>query len=353
VNRDGKLDLLLCFGTAPSSVIDGDAAVVVLLGNGNGTFGAAKSYPIIGAVGAGSMAVADMNRDGKPDLVVMDGTDSNPPYNHGSVAILLGNGDGTFTQEPQLYPMGGFDGGSLAVADLNGDGYPDVVVANTCIYDNCRVSNVGVLLNNGDGTLGEVKTYDSGGWSAAGVAIASVTTNGLPDLLVFNNCNVITTCANSELALLLGTGEGKFSRSSPRYNTGEIGVGAPIAVGDANGDGVSDVFVLNQGGIGVLLSLSPTTTNVVSNVNPSVQGQAVTFTATVSSAGRALPTGYVVFGNGGHPIGKSLLTDGVATITKTNLPVGSLSITATYDGDSLSLKDTSEPLIQVVKAPPQ
>jgi len=90
-----------------------------------------------------------------------------------------------------------------------------------------------------------------------------------------------------------------------------------------------------------------TTTSLASSPNPSVQGQPVTFTATVNSPGPA-PTGKVTFYNGSKSLGKGTLAKGVATLTTSKLPKGSLSITATYAGDVASNRSTSTVLTQVV-----
>ena len=84
------------------------------------------------------MAVADLNGDGRPDLVTAN-SDGN------TVSVLLGNGDGTFSVQ-QTFAVGRSPR-AVAVADLNGDGIPDLVVAN---YNDDTVS---VLLGKGDGTF--------------------------------------------------------------------------------------------------------------------------------------------------------------------------------------------------------
>ena len=124
----------------------------VLLGNGDGTFQAAVTYGT-GGIYADSVAVADVNGDGKLDLVAEN-------YGSNNVGVLLGNGDGTF-QTAVTYGSGGAYPYSVAVADVNGDGKPDIVVANS------GSSNVGVLLGNGDGTFQTAVAYGSGGSGAS------------------------------------------------------------------------------------------------------------------------------------------------------------------------------------------
>jgi hypothetical protein len=157
VNGDGKPDLVLannCAIGGSTGCPEETGVVGVLLGNGDGTFQAAVAYGsggyTAGGSGHGSVAVADVNGDGKPDLVVANECGNNrdcPAY--GTVGVLLGNGDGTF-QSAVAYGSGGYDANSVAVADVNGDGKPDLVVANLCGDNNpngnCN-GTVGVLLN--------------------------------------------------------------------------------------------------------------------------------------------------------------------------------------------------------------
>jgi hypothetical protein len=95
-----------------------------------------------------SVAVADVNGDGKPDLLVVNGCASYNNCFNGTVGVLLGNGDGTF-QTAMTYTSGGLNPVSLSVADVNLDGKLDILVTNWGTYTN----TVGVLLNNGDGTF--------------------------------------------------------------------------------------------------------------------------------------------------------------------------------------------------------
>jgi hypothetical protein len=259
VNGDGHPDLLVaveCDPTYPDCNHQGDAGV--MLGNGDGTFGPVQLYGSGGSF-ATSIAVADVNLDGKLDLILDNAFDT-AGDGHGSVAVLLGNGDGTF-QATQNYDIGGYDGGSVTVADLNGDGKPDLVAANDCASNNCALSTLGVLLGNGDGTFQKVKIITgTGGWTTLQVAVTDVNGDSIPDLLVDNFCDNNTVCDHGTVGLLLGHGDGTFGQAQ-RYNSGGLYANS-FAIADVNGDGFADVFVAHgsaiccgsEGVVGVLLS---------------------------------------------------------------------------------------------------
>ena len=144
---------------------------------------------------ADSVAVADVNGDGKPDVLVASEFVIND-YNNGTVGVLLGNGDGTF-QTAVTYGSGGDAARSVALGDVNGDGKPDVLVGN-----GSSPGTVGVLLGNGDGTFQTAVSYNSGGNDARSVAVADVNRDGKPDVLVANNgggdfSKKTTTCGTS------------------------------------------------------------------------------------------------------------------------------------------------------------
>src|SRR5579885_449073 len=173
VNGDGRPDLV--------TVDHNSYEVSVLLGNGDGTFGRPR-FICYGY----SAAVADVNGDGKPDLLVAD-------YYSERAVVLLGNGDGSF-QDPILTP--GTNAYFVAAADVNGDGKPDLLVGGYYSY------GVSVLLGNGDGSFQDPIPAASDGY-AKSLMVAVVDGDANPDLLV-------GSYYSDGVSVLLGNGDGSF-----------------------------------------------------------------------------------------------------------------------------------------------
>lgn len=234
LNGDGKPDVIVSNYFGGSS---GDGTVAVLLGNGNGTFRSPVLYDS-GAQDANGIAAADVNGDGVPDLLVANRCDS--CAGGGVVGVLLGNGDGTF-RPVTAYPTGGRNSSFVAVADLNGDGKPDLVVANLNIF--IPAGSVSVFLGLGDGNFRPAVTYSSGGYAAPEAHISDVNGDGIPDIVVAD-CGPIDGCGTGVIGVLLGNGNGTFAPvvafSAGAYNS------TSIAVGDVNGDGSPDLVTSNQ-----------------------------------------------------------------------------------------------------------
>jgi Bacterial Ig-like domain (group 3)/FG-GAP-like repeat len=342
INGDGKLDLIVNNGFSGGDF--GPSVVGVLMGNGDGTFQAVQTY-MTGAFEesseANTLALEDVNNDGKLDILVALNC-VNGCFPTGYAGVLLGNGDGTF-QAVQIYPTGTGFPSSIVVGDVNGDGVLDLAV------------NQGVLLGNGDGTFQTgIRVSDAGFWTVLG----DVNRDGNLDELSIDYC-LQPGCPWGTAFVIFGNGDGSFQQPL-RYKSGGWGAAA-IAVGDLNGDQKPDLVIANLcarhnhcdiGSVGVLINSShfQTATSLNSNLNPSLQGQAVTLTATVTSSGWIAPTGTVKIRNGATVLGTPKLIGGVATLIRKNLPVGTLSITATYNGDSQSATSTSPVLIQVVNS---
>ncbi|MGO4884880.1 MAG: FG-GAP repeat domain-containing protein [Bryobacteraceae bacterium] len=197
--------------------------VAVLLGNGDGTF----QPPVTFAVGSSpdAVAVGDFNLDGEPDLAVANASSN-------TVSILLGKGDGTF--QPQVsYPV---ETGPrfVVVADFNGDGKPDLAVANGGTTGTRPVfgHTISILLGKGDGTFQPQTNYDVAEQPVA-LAVGDFNGDGKADLAA--------ACQHAgAVSILLGKGDGSFQ---PVVSYGAAGYPVSIAAGDFNGDGHADLAV--------------------------------------------------------------------------------------------------------------
>ncbi len=226
LDGDGDLDI--------ATANFGSGNVSVLLNNGNGTFATAQNYTA--GTNSRALTAADLDGDGDVDLAVANQGNANAAAD---VAILMNNGNGTFaapastgtgTQTPQ----------AITSADLDGDGDIDLAVAKTT--GNNTQGNLGIMLNNGDGTFAAMVDVTVGIGPTA-VFAGDLDGDGDADLAVVN---IDDGSANGtgNLTILRNDGSANFTPAQ----TPTVGV-FPLSVhgSDLDGDGDLDLLVANQG----------------------------------------------------------------------------------------------------------
>ena len=354
----------------------------LFLGNGDGTFGAATTPPVAdninqpftGAI-QGQIVLADMNGDGKPDLITLGTSNTG---NVPELAISLGNGDGTF-QAPAIvdFGSGSSAGFGLAAADFNGDGKVDVAVTG---YN--PPVDTGIFLGNGDGTVqtfspasGLVEPAEGIDLILAGTAMtADFNGDGKPDLVAGSavllnlgapatliptttaltaSSTTITAGTNVTLTATVSASStpsgnvtfydgttalattGLNSSGVATYSTSALSVGthtvtASFAAGSTFAGSTSSAVTIT------VTSLPLSTSTLTASATTITVGASVTLTDTVASASGSgpTPTGMVTFLNGSTQLGTGTVTGGTATYQTTALPTGSDSITAVYGGDA-------------------
>jgi hypothetical protein len=222
LNKDGKPDLVIT-QSCDAHCSPEPGAVAVFLGNGDGTFthfGGAGT-----GVFPGDIETGDFNRDGNLDLAVSNAGDS-------TITILLGKGDGTFPTRADYGAR--FESGTKAVGDFNGDGNLDLAFVVSLDWCPCGLNAVIIVPGNGDGTFQGRVDYKIGSNPSSVI---------LPDLNGDKKLDLAVTSSDNTVAILLGNGGGRFN-NPVKYATGMNPVSVRAA--DFNLDGKTDLATVNS-----------------------------------------------------------------------------------------------------------
>ena len=222
-NSDGIPDLAIANGA--------DNTVTVLYGNGSGGFTADPSGPFSADTVPWNIVTGDFNADGHVDLAVANVASND-------VTVLLGNGSGGFTAAAGSPISMGVLPYTLTVGDFNGDGIEDLVTVN--VNDN----SLTILLGDGTGRFTATASRIPVGSNPANAAAGDFNHDGIQDLAVANQDGTVT--------VLLGDGSGGFTGASGSPVTVPHSATA-LAVGDFNGDGIQDLAVQNGSIFSILI----------------------------------------------------------------------------------------------------
>jgi flagellin-like hook-associated protein FlgL len=221
---DGVADL--------ASGTDSFAWMTIYKGNGDGTFLASTSFAFAANFKPVALAVGDFNGDSRSDLAAVDVSGTK------TISVLFGNGDGSFSLSA-TYTVAGSDPRGLAVADYNGDGIDDLAVTEP------GPNKVGIWLGRSDGTFTSGGTYAIGTYPRA-VSAADLNQDGQIDLVTADG-------DDGKMSVLFGNGNGTF-RARTSYAAGTNT--RWVQLGDFNSDGAADIVATDTGGNAISLLLN-------------------------------------------------------------------------------------------------
>jgi hypothetical protein len=227
---DGRLDLLTT----------GDSRYTIRAGFGDGTFGRTWSGEL--SFYYVPIRVGDLNRDGFDDLLLVK-----PASDGERLYVLLNDRAGRFVQAGE-YPVGR-QPTRIVVADFDGNGGLDVIVANYCATSSCTgPGNLTVLLARSDGTLESRPNVDLPG-RPDGLLVTDFSLDGRPDLVVSAPCNS-SGCYGGGLVALRGHGDGNFEQTF--YWPAQLGTGVTLDASDLDGDSDVDLVFGSSGSVQII-----------------------------------------------------------------------------------------------------
>jgi uncharacterized protein (TIGR03437 family) len=238
-NGDGKTDLALLVTQEGSGTSD---SVIIEKGAGDGTFSAGAVYPV-GPV-SNAIVATDFNGDGKLDVLVTNAGTYAKQSLDGGITLLTGKGDGTFAISNIAF-VGGTNRAplNLVAADFNGDGKIDLAVTLSSI--SYYLGGLAIFAGRGDGTFQTPVIYSA---DAFAVSVADINGDGIPDLLLSGS----NETQGPGLQYMLGNGDGSFQPQIP-VNP-KVNSPYPLAIADFNRDGTLDIVAFTPNGIATFLN---------------------------------------------------------------------------------------------------
>jgi uncharacterized repeat protein (TIGR02543 family) len=219
------------------------SAVNVMLTASNFALSAPVTYPLQNAGGytaIQALAIGDLNGDGHPDVMI-----ANSQATAGSVSVLLGSASGTLGTEHD-YASGSYPSG-VVLADFNGDGKLDAAVVNSGNTESATdTGNISVLIGNGDGSFKTPASYSAGSQRPLSLVAADFNGDGKPDLAVATEQVLFSDpFVQGNVTILLNNGDGTFKTGSTLAAGPAPFQELAVAAGDVNGDGKIDLAVLD------------------------------------------------------------------------------------------------------------